>query len=508
GNTILNSVKGTVFMEELDKYLLTDSLDENIKTIQDIFCDDECINLRTFQNQYNGLKGCIFFIDDMVDIQIVNEYVLKPILENKVLMDDTDYITYLSKHIISLSSLKISSSIKKIVDAIVYGDTVLIVEGCSQVIIISSKGWKTRDIAEPESEKVLRGPREGFIESLADNLTMIRRKIRSKDLKFHRMTVGERTKTKVCVCYIDGLVHDETLSYIVDKIENIYIDGILDVKYIGEFIDDNPFSLFETNNFTERPDVVLGRILEGRIAVLVDGSPSVMTTPTLFAEVFMSNDDYYLNYYYSSIRRILRITGFVVSISIPALYQALVTFHQGTLPTNLLVAIYAARTGVPFPSVLELSILIIIFEVLREAGTRAPGSISQSLSIVGALVLGTAAVDARLVSAPMIIIVGVTAIMGLMLPNISGTLTILRAFLLVLSSLLGLYGYIFGVLAIIIHLFTLRSCSIPFMSNLNTFHMQSIKDTIIRAPGWYMRYRPKFMSKDFKRGSIGGKGDE
>lgn len=495
-------------MENPEKYSLTNSLDENIKMIQGIFCEDECINLRTFQNQYNDLKGCIFFIDDMIDPIIVDEHILKPVLENKALPGNTDYITYLSTQVLASSSLKISSSIEDLVDAIVYGDTVLIAEGCAQVIIISSKGWETRSITEPESEKVLRGPREGFIESLAINLTMLRRKIRSKDLKFYYITIGERTRTKVCVCYIDGLVHDEMLNNIIDKIENIYTDGVFGVKSIGEFIDDNPFSVFETNLFSEKPDVVSGMILEGRVAILVDGSPSVMTTPSLFIETFISSDDYSLNYYYASMRRILRIIGFVLTISIPALYLALVAFHQSTLPTDLLVTIYAAREGVPFPSVLELIVLIVMFEVLKEAGTRASDAISQSLSIVGVLVLGTAAVDARLVSAPMIIVVGAAAITELMLPNITGALIILRIGLLLLSSLLGFYGYIFGILAMIIHLFSLRSQGIPFMSGLDSFHTQSLKDTVIRAPAWYMRYRPKFMSKDYKRGSIGGKGDE
>lgn len=495
-------------MENLENYSLTNSLDENIKMIQGIFYEDECINLRIFQNQYNDLKGCIFFIDDMIDPIIVDEHILKPILDNKALPGNTDAITYLSTQVLASGSLKVSSSMEDIIDAIVYGDTVLIAEGCAQVIIISSKGWQTRNIEEPQSERVLRGPREGFIESLAVNLTMLRRKIRSKDLKFHRITVGERTKTKVCVCYIEGLVHNEVLDNIIRKIENIYIDGIFDTKYIGESIDDSPFSVFETRFFTEKPVVASAMILEGRVAILVDGSPSAMTTPSLFIEAFISSDDYFVNYYYASVRRMLRIIGFIITVSIPALYLALVTFHQGTLPTDLLVAIYAAREGVPFPSIVELIVLIVIFEILKEAGTRAPDAISQSLSIVGVLVLGTAAVDARLVSAPMIIIIGAAAITELMLPNITGALIILRMGLLLLSALLGFYGYIFGILAMLIHLFSLRSHGVPFMSNLDSFRAQSIKDTVIRAPAWYMRYRPKFMSKDPKRGSIGGKGDE
>ncbi|OLS01787.1 spore germination protein [Tissierella creatinophila] len=495
-------------MEDLKKYSLTCFLDENIKMIKEIFKNDESINMRIFQNQYSGLRGCLFFISDMVDTKVINEHILKPILESKVLLDDVDLISYLSNEIITSSTLKCSTSIDELVNAIVSGDTVLILEGYQEVIINSTKGWKVRAIEEPNSEKVLRGPKEGFIESMSTNLSMIRRKVCSKDLKFISMTLGERTRTKVCICYIDGLVHEDILNNIIKKIENISIDGITDVKYIGEFIDENPFSLFETSFTSEKPDTISGKILEGRVAVLVDGSPSVMTLPSLFIESFMAGDDYYINYYYASLGRLLRILGFIASISIPALYLSLVSFHQGTLQTPLLITIYAARVGVPFPSIVELLILLTVFEILREAGSRAPSTMGQAISIVGVLVLGTAAVDARLVSAPMIIIVGVSSITGLMIPNMTVTLSFIRAGLLLLSSVLGIYGYIFGMLALIIHLFSLRSCGIPFMGHLTSFHMQSIKDTIIRGPAWYMRYRPKFMSKDSKRGTIGGKGDE
>lgn len=495
-------------MKNFKEYSLTKSLNENIETIKKIFKNDKTIDERIFKNQYNGLKGCLFFIEDMIDNIIINDYVLKPILDSKVLLDNIDYISYLSTQVILSSNLRVSTSVEELVDAIISGDTVLIVEGSCEFIIISSKGWKGRAVEEPDNEKVIRGPKEGFTESLATNITLIRRKIRSKDLKFHYLTVGERTRTKICVCYIDGLVKDEILNNIIGKIENIYIDATVDVKYIQEFIDDNPFSLFETSNASEKPDVVSGKILEGRIAVFVDGNPSVMTAPTLFIESFMAPDDYYVNYYYASLGRILRTFGFVMSISIPALYLALVTFHQGTLPTSLLITIYTARVDVPFPSFVELIILLTVFEVLREAGTRVPGTVGEAVSIVGVLVLGTAAVDARLVSAPMIIIVGISSITGLMLPNIASAISFLRIGLLLLASVLGLYGYMLGILALIIHLFSLRSFGIPFMSSLTSLHMQSLKDTVIRAPAWYMRYRPEFMSKDSKRGSIGGKNDE
>lgn len=495
-------------MEDLNKYILDNSIEENIKMIQEIFANDDTLILRRFENQYNGLKCCVFFVDGMVDTNIINENVLSPIINNKIIFDDIDYISYLESQIIISSSVNTSSTFVDIVNGIITGDTVLLVDGCTRVIIICTKGWKSRNIEEPQTERVLRGPKEGFTESLTINMSLIRRRIATKDLKFHYLWVGERTNTKVCVCYIEGLVKDEMINTVIDKISNINIDGILDVRYIEEFIDDNPFSIFETTNTTEKPDSVSGKLLEGRFAVLVDGSPSVMTGPTLFIESLMASDDYYLNYFYASIGRILRGIGFIVTISIPALYLSLVAYHHETIPRSLLISIYSSRVGVPFPSFLELIVLLTVFEVLREAGTRAPGSIVQAISIVGVLVLGTAAVDARLISAPMIIIVGISSITGLMLTNITSIVSILRIILLLLSSILGIYGYIFGMLTLLINMFSLRSFGVPFMGNLTSLKPQSLKDTIIRAPWWYMRYRPKFISKDSKRGSIGGKGDE
>ena len=494
-------------MNEFNNYILSKDMGKNIKMIQDIFMGDATLQTRRFQNQYSGISYCIFFIDIMVDTNIINENILRPILNSKVIFDDIDHISYLESHIIIASTIRTTDKVSDIVEAILSGDTVLFVEGHTKTIIFYTKGWETRNIEEPSTERVLRGPREGFTESLTTNLTLIRRRIQSKDLKFHYMVLGEKTNTKICICYIEGLVQDEILNRIKRKISEISVDGILDVKYIQEFIDENPFSIFETSTNTEKPDVVASRLLEGRLAVLVNGSPVAITAPTLFIEHMMSSDDYYLNYYYATIGRLLRISGFVATISIPALYLSLISFHFEMIPTPLIMSIYAARQGVPLPTFFELFILLIVFEGLREAGARVPGPIGQSISIVGALVLGTAAVDARFVSAPMIIVVGLTAITGLSIPSLSSVIIIFRGILLVFSAMLGIYGYIFGMIGIFIHLFNLRSFGVPFMGNLTSLRMQSLKDTVMRAPLWYMRYRPKFMSKDSKK-SVGGDENE
>ena len=490
------------------KPIISNSLEENIKTIQNIFQKDDTLQIRRVENQYNGIKYCIFFIFGMADSLVINENILKPILDNKVLVDDSDHISYLASNVLDTSQANIIKDIDDVLNELLMGNTILFTENCNQSIALSSIGWKKRNIEEPPTERVLRGPREGFTEDLTTNLSMIRRKIQTKELKFQFMTVGERTNTKVCLCYINGLAKEEILNTVISKIEDISIDGILDIKYLQESLDENPFSIFEITMSTEKPDIVAGRILEGRIAVLVNGSPIVMTLPSLFIEHMMASDDYYLNYHMASIGRLLRIFGFLLTISVPAVYLSLISFHQEMVPTPLLISIYSSRAGVPFPTFLELFLLLLTFEVLREAGVRVPGPIGQSISIVGALVLGTAAVDASFVSAPMIIVVGITAITSLLIPSLAGVVIILRFFLLMLSSLLGIYGYIFGMLVIVIHLFSLRSFGVPYMNTLTSFRMQTIKDTYIRAPLWYMRYRPKFLSKDSKRQTIGGKGDE
>lgn len=494
-------------MNKSNNHILFNSMEENIRLLQEIFKNDETLQIRRIQNIYNNIKCSIIYIDGMVDTTIINDNIIKPILGTKIIIDEINFMNHLKSYILTSGSVEKSMDLLVIIRNMIAGDTIVFIDGSSSALIIATKGIKSRAIEEPSSERVIKGPKEGFNESLTTNLSLIRKRIQTKDLKFHFMELGERTNTKTCVCYIEGLAKDEKINEVIDKIGNISIDGVLDVKYIQEFIDDNPFSIFETYSNTEKPDVVAGRILEGRLAILVDGSPVALTLPAFFIEDLMASDDYYLNYYFATIGRILRTIGFIASISIPALYLSLLSFHQELIPTPLLVSIYTARQGVPFPTFLELFVLLAVFEGLREAGTRVPGSIGESISIVGALVLGSAAVDARFVSAPMIIIVGMTAITGLSIPALASAVVIIRAFLLVLSSMLGIYGYIFGMLAVTIHLFSLRSLGVPFMGD-TSLNMQSQKDKMIRAPWWYMRYRPKFISKNPKRGTIGGKGDE
>lgn len=500
----LNKIDQTTDFTELK---LNQSLEHNIKLIQDIFSEDDTLIVRYFENQMNTrIKCSIFFIDGMVNVEMINENVVEPFVQNTMLKYYDDTIINVQNQVIVSNDITKTADVSKLVKAIISGDTVLFIDGSSEGLIVSTKGWQSRTIEEPDTEKVTRGPREGFTEPLMVNLSLIRRKLETTDLKFKLKTIGTKSQTKVCICYLKGIANQKILNELIKRLDSIDIDGILASGYISELIEDASFSPFKTIGSTERPDIVAAKLLEGRIAVVVDGTPVVLTLPHLFVEYFQANEDYYINYYFSSINRILRILGFILTVTVPAIYLALVTFHHEMIPTPLLISISSARQGVPFPTIVETIVLLFIFEILRETGIRMPANIGQALSIVGALVLGQASVEAKLVSAPIVIIVAISGITSLMIPKIQGAAIIMRITFLLLSAFLGLYGLIFGIIGVLLHLCELRSFGVPYMLYLTSLDPRDLKDTAIRAPLWSKKFRPRLIvSNNRVRQAINGK---
>ena len=479
---------------------LTQSLYENVNIIKNIFINDTTVVYRELSvGKPTKIKCMLIYIDGMANLQAINEDIIKPLfLSDMSNINNGNIINILIQKVLLTADNKKTSSVDDIVNGIIYGKTMLFIDGLIDVLSINTIGWQTRAISEPQSETIVRGPREGFTESLNLNLTLIRRRIINPNLKFEFMRIGKQTKTQICVCYIDGIANEPIHKELMMRLNNVDIDGILDSGYIEEIIKDAPYSPFRTIINTERPDVVAGKLLEGRFAVLCDGSPVVLTLPTIFVEVFQSNEDYYDNFLFSSFVRLLRWLCFFIGTSVSAIYVALVTFHQELIPTPLLISIYSARKGAPFPSIVETMLMMITFEILKEAGLRMPKYIGGAITIVGTLVLGDAAVNARLVSAPVVIITAITGIASLMLPQVLGIVEI-RILFLLLSSFLGLYGYIFGVMGLVLHMMSIRSFGIPYMNNVPSFCKQDVKDTIIRAPWWNMHLRPKMFTKNKKR---------
>ncbi|GCD10819.1 spore germination protein [Clostridium tagluense] len=479
---------------------LVTSLDENINIIKNIFTNDITVVYRLLSvGRPNITKCMLIYIDGMANTQLINENIIKPILLSHIAdINHSEIMDVLMQEVLLTGNNKKSDVVDDIISGIIYGKTMLFIDGFANAIIIDTIGWETRDISEPQAETIVRGPREGFTESMSLNLTLIRRRVINPNLKFTFMKMGKQTKTQICVCYIEGIAKEPILKELMKRLNDIDIDGILDSGYVEELIKDAPYSPFRTIINTERPDVVVAKLLEGRFAVICDGSPIVLTLPTIFVEVFQSNEDYYDNFLYSSFVRLLRWLCFFISTSTSAIYVALVTFHQELIPTPFLLSIYSARKGTPFPSIVEAMAMMIIFEILKEAGLRMPKQVGGAISIVGALVLGDAAVSARLVSAPIVIITAMTGIASIMLPQVLGLVEI-RIIFLLLSSFLGLYGYIFGVMGLVLHMMSIRSFGIPYMLNVPSFSTQDIKDTAIRAPWWAMYLRPKMFSKNKKR---------
>ncbi len=473
---------------------LGEKLAYNLASISERLGKSPDIIIREFNfGQKEAISAAIIYIDGLTDKSQIDRDILSPLLAEAKKTDSflpENLLTLVQRKVIPVGEVKIKSNIDKIVDSILSGNTVLLIEGIDESLIISTQGWEKRAIEEPASEVVVRGPREGFTETLRTNTSLIRRKIHNSNLTFEVMSIGKRTNTDVCIAYIKGIADDKLITEIKRRLKRINTDSILESGYIEEFIEDAPFSIFPTIARSERPDTVAGKLLEGRAAILVAGTPFVLTVPILFIEVFQSPEDYYSRAYYGSLVRWVRYIAFVLSTLLPAIYVSLLSFHQELIPTPLLVTLAASREGLPFPVVIEALSMGLIFEILREAGIRLPRPIGQAVSIVGALVIGQAVVSAGLVGAPMVIVVALTAIASFVIPALADASAFLRVALTIMAGFLGAFGVIIGLLGLLIHLASLRSFGAPYLSPVAPFFATDLKDVIVRAPWWAMLFRP------------------
>ena len=484
--------------KKLSNQLITSSLKENINNFKNFFKDDDILIIREFQsNNKPSISFCLMYYDGLVNSKLINEDIIYPLLKLDNLGDDA--IFKLSSQILIIDEIKKTKKVKDVIEDVTYGDAVLLIDGVEEALILNSKNFQTRSITEPESEKVMLGPHEGFNESITTNISLIRRRLRTNDLKLKTLKLGRKSKTKVCICYMDSIVDKAKLNELNKRLKKIDIDAIIDSNYITELTSDKRRTPFRTVGYTERPDVVVGKILEGRMAILVDGSPVALTLPYLFIENFQSGEDYYMDPFYTSFARILRIMGFIFSISVPAFYIAIVAFHQEMMPTPLFISIAFERQSVPLPAALEIFILLIVFDLLKEAGARMPNSIAQALSIVGALVIGQSAVEAKLIAAPMVIVVSFTGITSLLTPKINPATIMIRFSLLFLASNLGLFGFFIGYSLFLIHILNLTSLNTPQLSFTGIFKVQKIKDIFIRLPWYKMKRRPSLITNNKTR---------
>lgn len=480
--------------------VLSDDLEANKALFKQIFQKDAVFRIRdVISENSTPFKCCVMFMDGMVNTSIINESIIRPLIITDAKNTQNSLIDYLKRQVLFANEIKECGDIAELISGLLYGDTILLASNSDTGLIINTKGWRTRGISEPEDERVLQGPREGFDEALMLNLAMLRRKLPTPDLCVEFLKCGRKTDTKIFICYLDSLVNQKTVEMVKKQISKIDIDGILDSNYINELTNKNRFSLFKTVGGTERPDVVAAKLLEGRLAVMVDGTPVVLTIPYLFVENFQSDEDYYINFWFASLGRAIRYICYYLSICLPGLYVAVSVYNPQLLPASFLISVATARGGIPFSSFAECLTLILVFEILKQTGVRMQQSLGHALSIVGGLVVGQAAVEAKLVSAPLLIIVALSGISGLMIPRLKTSVFYVKTALLLFSATLGLFGFFIGFTLTQIHLYSLNSFGCDYVEPAKQLTKTSLKDTIIRVPWASMIKRPISLTRNIIR---------
>ncbi|KRE70918.1 spore germination protein [Paenibacillus sp. Soil750] len=437
-------------------------------------------------------KCALVYLSGMIDLKTIQEEILNCILSLHAQDANQFRIQIFDQKQLSVTEQKEITTMQQGVTAILDGHALLLVEGEQRMIDFSITSYKSRSIDDAPNEAVLRGPREAFIENLDINLTLIRRRLKTPDLKMETMLIGTLTQTRVVIAYVHGICKQELIEEVRRRLSGIEIDSILGSSYVEDFIEDCPFSPFPQLQYSERPDTVTASLTEGRVAILVDGTPIALLAPTTLFMLMQSAEDYYQRYVAATWIRWIRYIFVMVSLFLPSFYIAVTTFHPEMIPARLLTTVTSSREVVPFPALIEALIMEVSFEALREAAVRIPKAIGQAVSIIGALIIGTAAVEAGIVSASMVIIVSLTGISSFINPHfdLGLALRLLRFPIMILAGFFGLFGVTCGILLIYIHLVNLRSFGTPYLYPIIPLEISGLKDTLIRVPWWLMKKRP------------------
>ena len=470
-------------------------LSKNLQAIRQILGKSNDVKIHELRfGREEEYFGALVFIDGLVNSDAITEGILKPLLsfhamDSKPSGNPVNAFEEIQHTVICSADMEEKETLSDLIADCLTGNTMILIDGVAKGIMVSTKGWERRGVSEPQTESVIRGPREGFTENLRTNTALLRRKIKSPQLRMDHVIVGRKTLTDVCIIYLDNVADPKVVEEVKKRLEGPQVDSVLDAGYIEQYMEDAPFSLFATVGYTEKPDVAAAKVLEGRVAIVTDGSPFVLTAPMLFIESFQTSEDYYIRPFFASFARLLRYLAFILTVYAPAIYIALTTYHQEFLPTTLLLTIAKAREGTPFPAFLETLIMVFSFEILREAGLRLPRPVGQAISIVGALIMGDAAVSAGLVGAPLVITVAMTAVTGFLVPMQSDVASLLRLISMLLATVLGGYGIAMGLLATLVYLASLKSFGVPYFESFAL--SRDLQDSMVRMPLWFMTKRPK-----------------
>ncbi len=466
-----------------------------LEALRSLLGDNDDVVFRTFRLR-RGPKATLVYIDGLAKKEDVEERIIQPLVRAApVPARDGVSLRRLAEEAVTAAEVKLVPSLDEVVREVLGGATALVVDGQPGAVVIASPGWKGREVEKPSVEFSLRGPREGFSETLIWNIALVRRRLRDPGLRVRKMRIGARSQTEVALLYLEGVANPDVVAEAERRLKAIRIDGILDAGYVEQLIEDCWWSPFPTVNGSERPDVVVAGLLEGRVAILVDTSSFALIVPSTFDGLFHSPEDSYDRWLPVNLLRFLRFLASGVALFTPALYVATASFNPGLMPLKLALKVAASREGVAFPVLFEALFAQFALELLKEAGFRMPSPVSQIFGVVGGLVLGDLGVRAGVFSEIMMIVIALTAIASFSIPTIPlGTVVRLLGLPLMISTaVLGMFGLVMGLLAILAHLATLRSFGVPYLVPYAYFSAQDLKDTVIKQPLPAFRRRPTFL---------------
>ncbi|MBL0389105.1 spore germination protein [Tumebacillus sp. ITR2] len=489
-------------METLPEPETSTSLNDSLAQIRNILGSSNDLVIRefTFGNNQEHRAALVYF-DGLISARIIDEHILKSLMsgmeQRDFLSTSTNLIDLLLEQVLPIGEAKKTARMRDVVKIVLAGDSALLVDSCEEMLLLNTKGWEKRGVQEPMSENVVRGPRDSFTETLRVNSALLRRRIKDPDLRVVTYTVGVRSNTDVCLVYIDGVADEGVVREVGERIQKIEVDGILDGGNIEQFIEDNHWSPFPLIQNTERPDKAAANLLEGKVVIIVDGSPFVLIAPAVLTQFYHSPEDYYERFLIATMLRLIRAGGMTLALLLPSLYIAFSSYHPEMIPSKLVIAMAAGRATVPFPSFVEAFIMEISIEILREASVRLPGPIGPTIGIVGALIVGESAVRAGIVSPIMVIVVALTTIGSFAAPsyNAAIALRMLRFPAMIFAATFGLYGIMQYLILIIIHLCTLKSFGVPYLAPFTPGNLLAMGDSFIRIPLYRMWKRPNVFTR-------------
>ncbi len=460
---------------------LTSELSRNIITIMEKYRNSSDFLKR--EVKINGHHLAILADEGMVDLQIMTEMIFEPLLNADFGEGATseEVYHYIEEEILIGIDVNDVYDCDSVFTFIMSGFAVILIDGLEKGIAIGAQGFSFRSIAEPSSEINLRGSREGFTEPIRINLTMIRRRIKSPDMRFELLKVGKISNTDICMVYMNSRVSDKLLREVRRRLQSIDLEVVLESGYIQPYLQGKPWSIFSDVGTTERPDTLCAKINEGRIGILVDGTPFALIVPYFFNENFQSVDDYCHKPYFATFLRWVKYISFFMTILLPGAYVAIGTFHPELFPHALLFNIVSAEETTPLPLVLEALVIHFIYEVMHEAGLRLPRAVGHAVSIVGGLVIGDAAVTAGLIGAPMVMVVALTAISSFVVPSLYESVSILRFVFIIIGGASGLYGITLGLAFLSVNMAKLNSFGAPYLAPISPFSFKAMKDVLIRG---------------------------